>query len=326
MCSPRMSAHCAPQTRGEGLRIVSRDWEGDFRKWAQSPSNTEQQRCENGVNAVRNAIDKSSALKHRRITVFTQGSYRNRVNVRKDSDVDIGVLCDETFFDSYPAGKTRADFGNTPATYSYSQFKGELGQALVNYFGIAAVERRNKAFGVHETSYHVEADVVPFFERREYIISGVSRCGVSLVPDSGGRIDNYPERLLDTWPHTPLHYENGVAKNDATSRAFKGVVRILKTLSNEMAEAGVPAAIGIPGFLIECLVWNAADLHFKHGSWDATVRAVISATWSATKEDGKCGTWTEVDGVKYLFHSSQKWTRAQAHAFMFAAWSYVGFR
>ncbi len=303
---------------------MSRDWEQEFRKWAQSPSDTEQQRCANAVAAIKNAIDKSLTLKHRSLKVFAQGSFRNRVNVRKGSDVDVGVLCDGTFYTDYPAGKTHADYGVTPATYHYSQFKNELGQALVDHFGTAAVERRNKAFGVHESSYHVEADVVPFFEHREYNDTRAWRCGVSLVPDSGGRIDNYPERLLSTWPNTPLHYENGVSKNDATSRAFKGVVRILKTLTNEMADAGVPAASEIPGFLNECLAWNVPDVHFKSSTWDAVVQAVLLHLWSNTKEDSTCSAWTEVDGVKYLFHSSQKWTRAQANAFVLAAWSYVG--
>jgi hypothetical protein len=168
--------------------------------------------------------------------------------------------------------------------------------------------------------------VVPFFEHREYNDRGFWRCGVSLVPDNGRRIENYPERLLSHWPATPLHYENGVAKNDATGRAFKGVVRILKTLSNEMADAGVAAATDIPGFLIECLTWNLPDQHFKYSTWDATIQAVLLHLWSNTKEDSTCSAWTEVDGVKYLFHPTQKWTREQAHVFILAGWSYVGIR
>jgi hypothetical protein len=35
--------------------------------------------------------------------------------------------------------------------------------------------------------------------------------------------------------------------------------------------------------------------------------------------------WLEVNDVKYLFHSTQPWTKEQAHAFVSAAWDYVGF-
>ena len=34
-----------------------------------------------------------------------------------------------------------------------------------------------------------------------------------LLPDKGDLIYNYPERILDSWPQIPQHYENGVSKN-----------------------------------------------------------------------------------------------------------------
>lgn len=305
---------------------MPRDWESQFATWAQSPSQTETDRCENAIKAIRNAVAKSDKLKARRIKVFPQGSYRNRVNVRKDSDVDVGVMCHDVFLPRYPTGKTGADFGNVDANYSYLQFKNELEEALVAHFGRAAVSRGNKAFDIHETSYHVEADVAPLLEFRHYSESGEYHCGVALKPDSGGQIENYPERLLEDWPRVDQHYENGVAKNTATNRAYKGVVRIVKSLRNEMEEAGSAASVSIPGFLIECLVWNAPDTCFKHKTWDGDVQAVFQHLWSNTKNTAACKEWLEVNGIKYLFHPSQKWTREQAHTFVDAAWSYVGVR
>ena len=66
---------------------MTRDWESAFSFWARPPSKTEEQRSENAIGAIRNAVNGSSTLKQRKIMVFTQGSYRNRVNVRQDSDV-----------------------------------------------------------------------------------------------------------------------------------------------------------------------------------------------------------------------------------------------
>ena len=77
---------------------MSRDWESVFTTWSQGPSATEQQRAENAERQIRQAISSSEKLKYRNISVITQGSYRNRVNVRKDSDVDVGVICFDTFF------------------------------------------------------------------------------------------------------------------------------------------------------------------------------------------------------------------------------------
>jgi hypothetical protein len=305
---------------------MPRDWESQFATWAESPSQTETDRCENAIKAIKNAVAQSEKLKRRKIKVFAQGSYRNRVNVRRDSDVDVGVMCHDVFLSHDPPGKTDADFGNVDGGYPFRQFKNELEEALVAYFGRAAVQRGNKAFDIHETTYHVEADVAPLYEFRHYYESGSCLCGVALVPDSGERIVNYPERLLDDWPHINQHYENGVVKNAATSRAYKGVVRIVKSVRNEMEAAGIAATAPVPGFLIECLVFNAADHCFKHATWDAAVQDVVLHLWTNTKDDASCNEWVEVNDIKYLFRVSQEWTRAQAHAFIDAAWSYVGVR
>ena len=138
------------------------------------------------------------------------------------------------------------------------------------------------------------------------------------------RIENYPERLVDYWPSSPLHYENGIAKNDQTSRRFKGIVRILKKLRIELEDAGNAAAAAIPGYLVECLVWNSPNWCFGHNSWEDRVQSVLRYLWQNTQEPGLCDKWCEVDDIKYLFHVLQPWTRAKAHAFIDSTWDYVG--
>lgn len=290
--------------------------ENEFAQWAKPPGSTEQQRCENAIKAIRKAIRESEKLKNRRLKVFPQGSYRNRVNVRQDSDVDVGVLCDESFFYRYPPGTTREAFGNKPATYRYSQFKDALEEALVGYFGREAVRRGNKAFDIGENSYRVEADVAPFFEYRHYRESGTYCAGVALRSDHGEVVHNYPERLLDDWSNTPLHYEHGVSKNDATARAFKGSVRILKKLRNRLADEGIPAASSIPGFLIECLAWNAPNQCYEHATWEGRIDQVLRSLASGIRSSGDCREWTEVNGLKFLFHATQPWTKDQAADFI----------
>ena len=133
----------------------------------------------------------------------------------------------------------------------------------------------------------------------------------------------FPERLLDYWPQTPLHYENGNSKNTATSRHYRGLVRILKKIRYELEDAGSSSAKAIPGYLLECMTWNAPNETFAGATWSARVQAVLLYLWNNTKDDEACKTWLEVDGIKYLFHSSQPWTRAAANAFILQAWSYV---
>ena len=57
---------------------------------------------------------------------------------------------------------------------------------MVDHFGRPAVKRGNKAFNLRENTYHVEADVVPLFEFRQYLESGDYRAGcVATVADGG---------------------------------------------------------------------------------------------------------------------------------------------
>jgi hypothetical protein len=101
-------------------------------------------------------------------------------------------------------------------------------------------------------------------------------------------------------------------------------VRVLKALSNEMTEARVSGG-DIPGFLIECLVWNVPDDRFQHYTYTDDVKATIVFLYENTKTDELCRKWVEVSGLKWLFHSTQKWTREQANTFTVAAWNYAGF-
>lgn len=289
-----------------------RDWESQFREWAKPPGKTEEDRCANAITAIRNAIKASDKLKSRGVSVLVQGSYKNNTNVRKDSDVDVGVVCTDTFFYDLPSGMTKEHFGITPATYHYAQFKSDLEEALVSYFGRAAVTRGNKAFDLHETSYHVEADVAPFFEHRHFLPTGSHLTGVELQTDAGVRIVNWPEQ----------HYANGCKKNNDTGTRYKSIVRDLKALSVEMAGAGITRG-DVPGFLIECLVWNVPNSRFNSGSYTGDVRAVLAYVYEQTKSAATCEKWVEVSELKYLFSASQKWTPQQANAFAVAAWSYA---
>ena len=294
---------------------MMRDWENTFSSWAKPPGKTEQERCENAEQTIRNAIASSDKLNLRDIKVFAHGSYRNNTNVREDSDVDVGILCYDTFFMSLPEGYTRESFKIDLAKYQYEQFKDEVGEALIKYFGESSVLRGNKAFDIHENSYRVDADVAPFFEHRRYSTDGSYSSGVELQPDNGGRVINWPEQ----------HYQNGVGKNTETNRRFKALVRIIKSLCNEMLDKSIAEAKPILGFLIECLVWNVPNNQFGYDTYKSDVQNCLAFLFNNTTNDEQCSEWGEVSELKYLFRGHQKWTRQQAHSFISAAWDYIGF-
>ena len=45
---------------------MPRDWEAQFRDWAKPPSKTEEDRCNNAVSAIRNAINANDKLREDR--------------------------------------------------------------------------------------------------------------------------------------------------------------------------------------------------------------------------------------------------------------------
>jgi hypothetical protein len=293
------------------------DWEDRFATWGKPPSQTERDKCDNTERAVRSAINKSEVLARRTVQVFTQGSYRNRTNVREDSDVDICVLCKDSFFFELPQGFSADSFSiSTPAAYAFSQFKTDVNSALLSQFGTGAVERGNKAFDVHENTYRIAADVVAAFEYRYYAGDGSYREGAAFNTDGGVQIINYPEQS----------YSNGVAKNDATGQRFKTIVRILKRLRGQMESDGVQAARGAASFLIESMVWNVPNEGFGHSALSADIRWALAHLYNGAREDSSCSEWTEVNGFKYLFRPSQPWTRLRAHNFVSAAWDYIGYQ
>ena len=298
---------------------AGRDWESVFTTWAQGPSKTEQGRAENAERQIYQAVRNSEELKHRNIKVFTQGSYRNRVNVRRDSDIDIGVLCFDSYFKEYENYNIKAEVckREAPAEYTYPAFKDDLHRALVSRFGSASVTRGDKAFQIDENTYRVNADVAVFFEHRRYYSVDDYHSGVQMLTER-------EQRSIINWPEQ--HYENGVRKNTNTARRYKRAVRILKTLRSKMADAGIRAADPIASFLIECLVWNAPDSAFDYPSYRAMIRAVLAELYNSTLQEGRCAEWGEVSELKYLFRLSQPWTRSGAHDFLSAAWDYIGYK
>src|SRR5260370_31942378 len=103
---------------------------------------------------------------------------------------------------------------SSPADYSYSSFKNDVGSALTSYFKNGHVTRGNKAFDIKENTYRIAADVVPCFEFRRYAKDKTHIKGTAFDPDNGGPIQNWPDQ----------HYDNGVAKNTSTRDRLKELV------------------------------------------------------------------------------------------------------
>jgi len=216
-------------------------------------------------------------------------------------------------------GLTDQDVGLNNHPYTYAEFKNDVERALRSHFGSASVVRGVKAFDIHENSYRLDADVVACFEYRRYHRKSDGgfhyHSGTKFLPDKGTGIYNFPQQ----------NYDNGVSKNTKTNQRFKNVVRILKRLRNRMADEKVSAAIPIPSYLIECLIWNVPDGYLGNQKHVDDVRTALAFLFNHTIKSEDYGEWGEINELKYLFRLSQPWTVEQAHAFTSAAWDYLGF-
>ncbi|MBR6123278.1 nucleotidyltransferase, partial [Candidatus Saccharibacteria bacterium] len=61
--------------------------EEQLSNWTNPPSDTEDERAENAIAMVKDAINSDDKLKYLDLDIFCQGSYANNTNVRLDSDV-----------------------------------------------------------------------------------------------------------------------------------------------------------------------------------------------------------------------------------------------
>lgn len=289
--------------------------EDTFKGWTKPPSDSEESKLENSERIVKEAINSDEKLKSLSIEIFGQGSYANNTNVRLNSDIDINVRYTGGFYFDLPQGKTRSDFGlNSPSDYSFSEYKNDIEQALINKFGNDSVVRKNKCLTVIGNSYRVETDVVPTWNYHRYSENGSYVSGSKLRSDKGPWIVNFPKQ----------HIENGIDKNNATSRRFKRLTRLQKKLWYKMGDEEF-VSDSISSFLIECLIWNVPNRIFNdNDTWTERLKQSIVFLYENTKDEETCKEWGEVSELLYLF-IGRKWTSKDVNTYMIQLWNYLEF-
>jgi len=291
--------------------------EEQMNRWAKAPSETEEVKCQNAVNRITTAIRKEFGDS---VSIMLQGSYKNRTNVKLDSDVDIVVLHTDYFFPDLgnlsDSDKSTYHSIYKGSDYTFAQFKNDIQRLLQDEFDYGEIERKNKCIRVKENSYRVNADVVPCFAHRRYrSLDGIEAEGVAFISDDSSRVYSFPEH----------HYENGVNKNKETEQMYKAIVRILKNVRNDLAEKNIITLDNMPSFYLECLVWNVLSEHFDSNRYHDATRNVIATIWNDMREIEKSNNYAEVSDLKWLFRGNSKITPKQAEDFMQYAWNYIGY-
>ena len=294
--------------------------EDTLKSWTLPLSQTEEKRVENTVQMIKNAVTSYDKLANCSMEIFAQGSYANNTNVRQNSDVDICVMLTSTVFCNYVDGKIDRDYGYTEGSITYHDYRLYVIEALKGKFGNSAVTVGNKCINIEANSYHVNADVVPAFQYRDFkIIKSADSTkyieGIKYISKDGIDIINYPKD----------HIKNGKQKNNNTNYEYKKLVRIMKHIRNNMVDEGKVDGDEITSFLIECLVWNIPNEKITgSNTWAGTVRNAIAYLWNAIKDENYTN-WGEVSERLYLFHSGRKWTASGTKSFLYDMYNYLEF-
>ncbi len=292
--------------------------ETTLQTWTVPLSSTEEERVENTIKMIKDAIRSHNELSLMTYEIFAQGSYANNTNVRQNSDIDICVMLTSTFYGNYEDGTKASDYGFSDGSISFSDFRKYVIEALRDKFGDLNVEVGNKCIDIDANSYHVNADVVPAFQYRDYKIIHSKKAdrfveGIKFFTQNNERVINYPKE----------HLKNGREKNNATNYQYKKLVRIMKHIRNNMVGEGLIDGEIITSFLVECLVWNVKNTYItKHDSWNETLQDSIAFLWNEIN-DGHAKDWGEVSEMLYLFHSGRKWNQDSAKQFLGKMYSYL---
>jgi hypothetical protein len=296
---------------------MARAWESWLATASGPASPTEEQDRDRTEKRIKDAIRASSELPSS-VGVYAKGSYANNTNVRGDADVDIAVEWTQTQKIGKwgkTLGMSAEELGYTPVAppISTDDFRRRVERALTSAFGSKVDTTPDKHIGVAAGTSTLDADVVPCFQLHRYDAPYDWVNGHRIFPKSGGHVDNFPQQ----------NYDNSVAKNNATGRRYKEIVRCMKRLVGELYDDGL-IPVDYPGYLIECLVFNAPNARFGHQRRYDDMQGVFRYLWNGLKDEDVYLKWHEPSRLKMLFRGRPDRIAQNAFNVIDKAWDRIG--
>jgi hypothetical protein len=245
----------------------------------------------------------------RTFEVFLQGSYGNDTNIYSESDVDVVIRCDATFYhdlDELTEQERQAfhsAFGS--GSYSYSDYKADVVGALTSAFG-NSVKPDKKAIKITANGARRSADVIPAMQFRRYrrfksFGDQDFEPGICFFTNTGERIENYPKQ----------HSENLTRKHQETNRMFKPLVRIFKNMRSLMVETNMIGDGIAPSYFLEGLLYNVPKEQFA-GSYTDAFTASINWILKADRAKFVCAN----EQYYLLRETSVTWAPANCDQFL----------
>jgi hypothetical protein len=308
-----MSSATAPTPRPD------RDWEAWLAAASAPASAAEEAQRDRTEARIRAAIARAPDIPSS-VRVYAKGSYANNTNVRRDADVDVAVEWADTFKVMTwgdTRGMTAEQLGYVPAVepITPSGFRRRVENALADAFDSRTIDTTpDKHIGVAAGSNTLDADVVPCFALNRYDAPRQYHRGHRIFPKSGAKpVDNYPKQ----------NYDNSVAKNKATGRRYKEIVRCTKRIGGELYDQRIIPR-DYPGYLIESLVYNAPNSCFGNPRRYDDVQAVFRYLWNSLGDPAVYNSWTEPSGLLWLFYGRPDRIPGNARNVIEQAWRWIG--
>lgn len=246
-------------------------------------------------------------------SIFLQGSYKNDTNVYGDSDVDVVVRLNQTFYTDLDQlseeDKTLWNSARSDADYSLSQFKSDVLSWLRTKYG-ADANPGSKAILIKGSGTRRDADVLVCAKLRRYHrfknwTDQKYTEGICFFRSDGTRIDNFPTQ----------HSENATQKHQDTKSWFKHTVRIYKNLRNKLIQDHAIEDGLAPSYFLEGLLYNVPAGRFG-GSEQQNFKDTLDWLNGADRSKFLCA-----NEQYYLFHptSPVTWRSEKCSQFLNAA-------
>lgn len=288
--------------------------ESQLETWSRQGSITQSAQTYGIIERVLN--DSTSPYYSKDFSIFLQGSYGNDTNVYRESDVDVVIRLNQTYYantDSLtPGAKANYDIALSRAPYSNADFKADVFAWLQKKFG-ADVEPGKKAIFIKGSGNRRDADVLVCAQHRHYRAesTGVDTQyieGIIFWTNDGAEIVNYPKQ----------HSENCTAKHQSTNQRFKRIVRVYKNMRNRMIDDKYISDGVAPSYFLEGMLWNVPPEEFVQSFEDSFVSTF---NWLVNTDKTKLSC---ANNIHWLVRDNLIvcWSTANFDAYLAAAKSY----
>jgi hypothetical protein len=270
------------------------------------------QQSSDTYNSIKSTLESSgNPYAGKNYKVFLQGSYGNDTNIYAESDVDLVIRLDDSFYSDLSQlsadQKAAHKQAHSDATYTHSDFKRDVLKVLTDKYG-SDVSSGAKAIAIAARSSRRKADVIVAAQYRRYFkFNGLHDQsyveGICFWNSAGVQIANYPKQ----------HSENLTTKHQAANQWLKPMIRVLKNMRSKCVLDGLLNEGKAPSYYIEGLLYNVPSNKFSSSYQDCFVNSINWIQNDAKKDDLLCA-----NEQYYLLRDNQLvcWSPADCDAFI----------